>query len=127
MDISKRIDRSADRRIQRRLGSSGQEFRIRRFSSPAAKHGQSDLYARIRFKVAAPLPTGVTLLSFQTNDGGGVASLLITVDGTLAVRNGVTGVTTDSGVKVVTSDWHEAQIHINAISGVIEVWLDVTA
>ncbi|MDQ3870012.1 MAG: metallophosphoesterase, partial [Chloroflexota bacterium] len=87
---------------------------------------RSELYFRIRFKVASMASNTVNLLKFRTNTGGSLLGLYISGSGKLGYRNDVGAVSTTSTTSVSTGVWHDAQVRLVVSGGAsqVETWFD---
>jgi parallel beta-helix repeat protein len=93
-------------------------FAQRTLSSP-----QTDLYYRVRFKIASKTTIGY-LLRFRTATGSDIVGLNVSSAGKLSVYNRSTATTTASTTVVTNGVWHEVQLHVNQATGLVEVWYD---
>ena len=87
---------------------------------------QTELYYRIRFKMAAPPAGSVYLLKFRTATGSSLLGLYVTSTGKLSIRNDVAGVSISSTTTVSTGAWHDVQVRVrvDGASSQTETWFD---
>jgi len=88
--------------------------------------GQSDIYARLRFKIIS-LSSITYLLKFRTSGGTALLSVYVSSANKLGYRNETGGgANTDSTTTVTNGVWHDLQAHvtINGTSSQVEIWLD---
>jgi hypothetical protein len=104
-----------------RAASAGGAVFAYRSLTPA----QSDLYVRVRFKfISLAEGAGITLFDLQTESGSSIGSLIVTPEGKLAFRNGLSGETWTSDTAVLPGEWHEAQLHLRIDGSLVEAWYD---
>jgi hypothetical protein len=99
-------------------------YAYRNLASP-----QQDLYCRLFIKVESQGANAVEFMKLRTASGTSLFYLLRTSSGLLAVRNNVTGVTTNSTTAITTGVWHQLEIHarVNGAAGASDAWLDGVA
>ena len=90
---------------------------------------QQDLYCRLFVKVESQGANAVEFMKLRTASGTSLFYLLRTSSGLLAVRNNVTGVTTNSTTAITTGVWHQLEIHarVYGAGGASDAWLDGVA
>ncbi|HEX4718043.1 MAG TPA: metallophosphoesterase [Thermoleophilaceae bacterium] len=97
------------------------------FATKTLGASPTELYYRIRFKIQSQGATSpINLLRFRTASSASLYTLSVKTTGSLAARNDVTGVTTQSQTQITRGVWHELQAHllIQGVTGQSDVYLD---
>ena len=104
-----------------RITASGQSG----YASKTLGTALADVFFDVRVNVQSSSGT-VRFLRLLKSGGGGIASLRLAANGTLSIRNDVSGTIKTSVTKMSMGAWHEVQVHarIAGNGSMIEVWLD---
>ncbi|MDX6647286.1 MAG: large repetitive protein, partial [Miltoncostaeaceae bacterium] len=88
--------------------------------------GLTEIYARVRFRVASQGANQVTLLRLATAAGTPLVTLALSPTARLLSQNGPAATTATSAITVAPGAWHELQVHllVAGSSGRSDVWLD---
>jgi hypothetical protein len=104
-----------------RITTSGQPG----YASKTLGTSLPDVFFDVRVNVQSSSGT-VRFLRLLKSGGGGIASLRLASNGTLSIRNDVSGTIETSVTKMSKGVWHEVQVHARVAGNgsMIEVWLD---
>ena len=85
----------------------------------------TDLYYRIRFRIASQAST-VNVLKLRTASGSSIVGAFVSSTGKLGFRNDVAAISRTSSTSVSTGAWHELQLHVTiaGTSSFVETWFD---
>lgn len=85
---------------------------------------QPALFVQVRFLLASQGDDRVTLLALRDADGALIAGVGIGSTGRLQILNGATNDTVDGGPTVTAGEWHEMQLRVDQVTGLVETWYD---
>ncbi len=90
---------------------------------------QTDLYYRVRFKIASQDTQTAYLMRLRTAASASLLGIYVTGTGRLGYRNDQAGASVQSTTSVTLGTWHELQVHatVAGTQGSIQVWLDGTS
>lgn len=85
---------------------------------------QTDLFFDTRMNLLSSSGTA-RIPRLARSTGGGIVSLRVAANGTVSIRNDVSGTVTTSTTKMSKASWHEVQVHARVGSGsLVETWID---